>query len=62
MDFGEQMTKWREDSGLTRKEFARKLSVSLTAVKNWETGHLNHLEPDDEVNRIYSSCIGRFIP
>ncbi|GIT73752.1 MAG: hypothetical protein Ct9H300mP28_35660 [Pseudomonadota bacterium] len=39
MDFGEQMTKWREDSGLTRKEFARKLSVSLTAVKNWETGH-----------------------
>ena len=39
MEFGEQMTKWREESGLTRKEFARKLSVSLTAVKNWETGH-----------------------
>ena len=39
MEFGEQMTQWREESGLTRKEFARKLSVSLTAVKNWETGH-----------------------
>ena len=39
MEFGEQMIQWREASGLTRKEFARKLSVSLTAVKNWETGH-----------------------
>jgi len=39
MEFGEQMTQWREKSGLDRKEFARKLSVSLTAVKNWETGH-----------------------
>ena len=39
MEFGEQMTQWREESGLNRKEFARKLSVSLTAVKNWETGH-----------------------
>ena len=43
MDFGEQMTKWREDSGLTRKEFARKLSVSLTAVKTGKQDilHLN---------------------
>tara|TARA_Y100001970_G_C14173641_1_gene825635 strand:+ start:705 stop:1166 length:462 start_codon:yes stop_codon:yes gene_type:complete len=39
MEFGEQMTHWREKSGLSRKEFARKLNVSLTAVKNWETGH-----------------------
>ena len=39
MEFDEQMAQWRETSGLTRKEFARKLSVSLTAVKNWETGH-----------------------
>jgi transcriptional regulator with XRE-family HTH domain len=39
MEFDEKMAQWRESSGLTRKEFARKLSVSLTAVKNWETGH-----------------------
>ena len=39
MEFDEQMAQRRETSGLTRKEFARKLSVSLTAVKNWETGH-----------------------
>ena len=39
MEFGEQMTQWREECGLSRKEFARKLNVSLTAVKNWETGH-----------------------
>lgn len=37
--FGEKMFKWRESIGLTRKELARKLNVSLTAVKNWETGH-----------------------
>ncbi len=37
--FGEKMLKWREVVGLTRKELARKLNVSLTAVKNWETGH-----------------------
>jgi len=39
ISFGEMMLKWREDAGLTRKELARKLNVSLTAVKNWETGH-----------------------
>ena len=39
ISFGEKMLKWREDAGLTRKELARKLNVSLTAVKNWETGH-----------------------
>ncbi len=39
ISFGEKMLKWREDTGLTRKELARKLNVSLTAVKNWETGH-----------------------
>ncbi|MBF0237969.1 MAG: helix-turn-helix transcriptional regulator [SAR324 cluster bacterium] len=33
------MINWREAANLTRKEFARKLNVSLTAVKNWETGH-----------------------
>ena len=38
-EFGEQMIQWRENASLTRKEFARKLNVSLTAVKNWETGH-----------------------
>lgn len=38
-DFGEKMLNWRETAGLSRKEFARKLNVSLTAVKNWETGH-----------------------
>ncbi len=38
-EFGGQMIQWREKAGLTRKEFARKLNVSLTAVKNWETGH-----------------------
>ena len=38
-EFGDQMIQWRENAGLTRKEFARKLNVSLTAVKNWETGH-----------------------
>lgn len=38
-NFGEKMIKWREAAGLTRKELARKLNVSLTAVKNWETGH-----------------------
>ena len=38
-EFGAQMVQWREKAGLTRKDFARKLSVSLTAVKNWETGH-----------------------
>ncbi|MGA1599371.1 MAG: helix-turn-helix domain-containing protein [bacterium] len=38
-EFGAKMVQWREDAGLTRKDFARKLSVSLTAVKNWETGH-----------------------
>ena len=38
-NFGEKMIQWRENAGLTRKEFARKLNVSLTAVKNWETGH-----------------------
>lgn len=38
-EFGEQMIQWRENAGLTRKEFARKLNVSLTAVKNWETSH-----------------------
>ena len=37
--FGGKMVQWREAAGLTRKEFARKLNVSLTAVKNWETGH-----------------------
>ena len=37
--FGEKMVQWRENAGLTRKDFARKLNVSLTAVKNWETGH-----------------------
>jgi len=37
--FGERMTQWREKAGLTRKEFSRKLSVSMTAVKNWETDH-----------------------
>ncbi len=37
--FGEKMLKWREAASLTRKELARKLNVSLTAVKNWETGH-----------------------
>ena len=37
--FGEKMLRWRELVGLTRKELARKLNVSLTAVKNWETGH-----------------------
>ena len=36
--FGEKMLAWREKAGLTRKELARKLNVSLTAVKNWETG------------------------
>jgi len=49
MEFDEKMAQWRESSGLTRKEFARKLSVSLTAVKNWETGHstpkLLYVEP-----------------
>ena len=39
ISFGEKMLKWREKVGLTRKELARKLNVSLTAVKNWETGH-----------------------
>lgn len=39
IDLGDRMFQWREDAGLTRKEFARKLNVSLTAVKNWETGH-----------------------
>ena len=39
ISFGEKMSKWREDAGLTRKELARKLNVSLTAVKNWETSH-----------------------
>ncbi len=46
MGFDKQMAQWRETSGLTRKEFARKLSVSLTAVKHWETGPstpLSHL-------------------
>ena len=38
-EFGEKMIQWRENAGLNRKEFARKLNVSLTAVKNWETGH-----------------------
>ena len=38
-EFGDKMIQWRENAGLTRKEFARKLNVSLTAVKNWETGH-----------------------
>ncbi|MEE2716273.1 MAG: helix-turn-helix transcriptional regulator [SAR324 cluster bacterium] len=38
-EFGAQMVEWREASGLSRKDFARKLNVSLTAVKNWETGH-----------------------
>lgn len=38
-DFGDKMLNWRETAGLSRKEFARKLNVSLTAVKNWETGH-----------------------
>ncbi|MGB1692484.1 MAG: helix-turn-helix domain-containing protein [bacterium] len=37
-EFGEKMIQWRENAGLNRKEFARKLNVSLTAVKNWETG------------------------
>lgn len=37
--FGVKMVEWREKAGLTRKELARKLNVSLTAVKNWETGH-----------------------
>ena len=37
--FGEKMVQWRENAGLTRKDYARKLNVSLTAVKNWETGH-----------------------
>ncbi len=39
LSFGEKMLQWRESVGLTRKELARKLNVSLTAVKNWETGH-----------------------
>ena len=39
ISFGEKMSRWREEVGLTRKELARKLNVSLTAVKNWETGH-----------------------
>ncbi|MGK5094397.1 helix-turn-helix transcriptional regulator [Deltaproteobacteria bacterium TL4] len=39
INFGDKMVQWRETAGLTRKEFARKLNVSLTAVKNWETGH-----------------------
>lgn len=39
LTFGDKMINWREAVGLTRKEFARKLNVSLTAVKNWETGH-----------------------
>jgi len=39
VSFGDKMINWREAAGLTRKEFARKLNVSLTAVKNWETGH-----------------------
>ena len=34
--FGEKMVQWRENAGLTRKDFARKLNVSLTAVKNWK--------------------------
>ena len=38
-EFGMQMVEWRESAGLSRKDFARKLNVSLTAVKNWETGH-----------------------
>ena len=32
-EFGEKMIQWRENAGLNRKEFARKLNVSLTAVK-----------------------------
>lgn len=39
MSFGEKMMSWREAAGLARKDLARKLNVSLTAVKNWETGH-----------------------
>jgi transcriptional regulator with XRE-family HTH domain len=39
LSFGDKMVCWRENAGLTRKDFARKLNVSLTAVKNWETGH-----------------------
>ena len=39
LSFGDKMVRWRENAGLTRKELARKLNVSLTAVKNWETGH-----------------------
>ena len=37
--FGQKILQWREHAGLSRKDFARKLKVSLTAVKNWETGH-----------------------
>ncbi len=36
---GQKILQWREKAGLSRKDFARKLKVSLTAVKNWETGH-----------------------
>ena len=39
LSLGDKMFQWREAAGLSRKEFARKLNVSLTAVKNWETGH-----------------------
>ena len=39
LSFGDKMVSWRENAGLNRKELARKLNVSLTAVKNWETGH-----------------------
>lgn len=49
MEFGEQMTQWREESGLTRKEFARKLSVSLTASKKLGNRTLN--SQTDEIQR-----------
>jgi len=52
MEFDEQMAQWRESSGLTRKEFARKLSVSLTAVKNWETGHSTKLTKYSEIAKV----------
>ncbi len=49
------MLEWRESAGLSRKDFARKLNVSLTAVKNWETGHSTpKLTKYSEISKVLS--------